>query len=132
MNKTTLEMTSRLQGGMKEDEMITSARSTEERNTRRKHSEIGETQISDDPEYTKREISIAFRRSEELVETPLQKCQTNTMEKMQLMTKQTNEKILQSVGSQLQGMTTTIEKCKYRMETIAEEWTKKSTQWNKG
>ena len=59
---------------------------------RGRHSEIGGTQLSD-PEYIRRETSLASRRSEELVETPLQKFQTNTKEKMQL-TKQTNEAIL--------------------------------------
>ena len=32
MNEPTLEMTLGLQGGMKEDEMVTSARSAEDRN----------------------------------------------------------------------------------------------------
>ena len=90
--------------------------STEERNMRRKRSEIGDTQISDDPEYTKREIGIASRRSEETMENLRQKFRTNTMANMQLVTKQTNETILQSVGSQLQGMNTTDEKMKVDIE----------------
>ena len=78
MNETTLKVTLRLQGGMKEDETMTSAGSTDERNTRRKLCEIVDTQISDDPEYIKREISIASRRSEEKMGSLLQKFQTNT------------------------------------------------------
>ena len=53
MNEATLEMALRLQGGMKEDETMTSAGSAEDRNMRRKHSEIGETQLSDDTEHIK-------------------------------------------------------------------------------
>ena len=64
-NGATLEMTLRLQGGMKEDETVTSAGSSEDRNLRRKHSEIGAAQPSDDTEFIKREISNASRRSEE-------------------------------------------------------------------
>ena len=44
MNEATLEVTLRQQGGMKEDETMNSAGSSEERNTRRKHSEIGDAQ----------------------------------------------------------------------------------------
>ena len=55
MNEATLEMTLSLQGGMKEDEKKTPAGSTENRNLRRKRSEIGDTQIRTDPEYIKRE-----------------------------------------------------------------------------
>ena len=95
---------------------MTAAGSTEERNMRRKHSEIGETEISDDPEYIEREIIIASRRSEEFMETLQHKFQINTMEKMQSMTKQTNKTILQSVGSQRQGTNTTIEKMKVENE----------------
>ena len=51
MNEPTLEMTLGLQGGMKEDEMVTSAGSAEDRNMRRKHTEIGETQLSDDTKH---------------------------------------------------------------------------------
>ena len=54
-----------LQGGMKVDETTNPVGSTEERNMRRKHSEIGDLQISDVPEYIKREMGIASRRSEE-------------------------------------------------------------------
>ena len=39
---------------MKEDEMMTFAGSAEDRNVRRKHSEIGEIQSSDDTEHTKK------------------------------------------------------------------------------
>ena len=67
---------------MKEDEKKTPAGSTENRNLRRKRSEIGDTQIRTNPEYIKREKSFASRRSEELLGTPLQKFQTNTMKKM--------------------------------------------------
>ena len=42
---------------MKEDEMMTSAGSAEDRNVRRKHSGIGEIQFSDDTEHTKKEIN---------------------------------------------------------------------------
>ena len=49
-NETTLEMTWRVQCGMKEDEMMTSARTAEDRNLWRKHSEIGDIQLSDDRE----------------------------------------------------------------------------------
>ena len=48
------------------------------------------------------------------METLLQKFQTNTMEKMQLMTKKTNE--TKPVGSQLQGMNTTIGKMTVEFE----------------
>ena len=85
---------------------------TEERNTRRKHSEIGETQLSDDTEYIKREMRNAARRSEEKVESLLQKFKMNTMENMQKIASQTNETILQSVGLELQGMNMTIGKLK--------------------
>ena len=54
MKEATLEMTLKLQGGMKEDATTNADRSIEERNMRRKHCEIGDTQISDDPEYIKR------------------------------------------------------------------------------
>ena len=101
-----------LGGGMKEDDTMNSAGSTEERNMRRKRSEIGDAPISDDPEYIKREIGIASRRPEEIMENLLEKFQTKTMENMQWMAKQTNDTILQSVGSQLRGMSTTIEKMK--------------------
>ena len=85
----TLEVTLRLQGGMEEDETMNPVGSTGERIMRRKHSEIGDTQISDDPEYIKREIGIASRRSEEIMENLLQKFQTNSMGKMQLLTTNT-------------------------------------------
>ena len=54
MNEVTLDVTLRQQGGMKEDETMTSAGSTEEKNTKRKRSEIGDIEISDDPEYIKK------------------------------------------------------------------------------
>ena len=95
LNEATLEMTLGLQGGMKEDEMMTSAGSVEDRNLRRKHSEIGETQFSDDTEHIKREINNAPIRLEEKVESLLQKFQTNTMENMEKVMKQTYETILQ-------------------------------------
>ena len=60
MNEATLEMTLGLQRGMKEDEMMTSAGSAEDRNMRRKHSEIGEIQLGDDTEHVKREIYNAL------------------------------------------------------------------------
>ena len=41
---------------MKEDDTMNSAGSIEERNMRRKHSEIGDTPISDDPDYITRQI----------------------------------------------------------------------------
>ena len=66
------------------------------------------------PDQLKKEI----REESTVMETLLQKFQTNTMEKMQLMTKQTNETMLQSVGSQLQGMITTIEKVKVENEEL--------------
>ena len=56
-DETTLEMTLGLQGGMKEDEMMTCARSSENRNMRRNHSEIneiGRVQLSDDTEHKKK------------------------------------------------------------------------------
>ena len=56
MKDATPEMTLNLQGGLKED--------AEERNMRRKHSETGDTLISDDPENTRREIDFASRSSE--------------------------------------------------------------------
>ena len=114
------------------DETRISAGSTEDRSLRRKHSEIGDSQISDDSEYIKREISLASRMSDDLMETLLQKFQTNTMEKMQLMTKPTNETILQSVGSQLQGMNTTIENMKAENEDNYRRMDEKSPQWKKG
>ena len=86
---------------MQEDETVTSAGSAEDRNMRRKRSEIGEPQLSDDTEHIKREVNNASRRSEEKTESLLQKFQINTMENMENMTKQTNETILQSVGLQL-------------------------------
>ena len=88
-------MTLKLQRGMKEDDTMNSAGSIEERNMRRKQSEIGGTPISDDPEYLKGDWPWKF--------------QTNTMENMQFLTKQTNE-ALQSVGLQLRGVNTTIGK----------------------
>ena len=51
MNEATLEMTLELKGGMNEDETMSSAEAVAVRNLRRRHSEIGGTQISDDPEY---------------------------------------------------------------------------------
>ena len=79
MKEATLEITLKLQGGVTNDDTMNSARSIEERNMRRKHSEIGDTPISDDPEYIRREIGLASRRSEEVVESLQQKFQTNTM-----------------------------------------------------
>ena len=55
MQEATLEMTLKLQGGMKEDDTMNSTGSIEERNMRRKHNEIGDTPISHDPEYIRRE-----------------------------------------------------------------------------
>ena len=40
MNEATLEVTLRLQGGMKEDETMAPAGPTEESNTRRKHNSV--------------------------------------------------------------------------------------------
>ena len=40
-------------GGMKEDEVMTSAGLAEDRNLRRKHSDKCETQLSDDTEHRK-------------------------------------------------------------------------------
>ena len=102
---------------MKEDEMMTFAGSAEDRNVRRKHSEIGEIQSSDDTEHTKKEINNASRRSEEEVESLLQRFPTNTMENMEKEMKQTNETTLQSVGLQLQEMNRTIEKWKKTVMT---------------
>ena len=59
MIEATLEMTLKLQGGMKEDDTMKSAGSIAERNVRRKRSEIGDTPISDNPEYIRREIGLA-------------------------------------------------------------------------
>ena len=98
MNEATLEMTLGLQGGMKEDETMTSAGSAEHRKLRIKCSEIGEIQLGDDMEHMKRKMNNASRRSEEKVERLLQKLQTNTMENLEKVMKQTNETILQSVG----------------------------------
>ena len=52
VKETTLEMTLKLQGGMKEDDTMNAAGSIEERNLRRKHIEIGDTPISDDPQFS--------------------------------------------------------------------------------
>ena len=82
MNEATLEMALRLQGGTKKDETMISARSAEDRNMRRKHSEVGEAQLSDDTEHIKREINNASRRSDEIVQILLQKFQMSTMENM--------------------------------------------------
>ena len=74
--ETSLEMTLRLHGGTKEDETMTSAGSGEDRQLRRKHSEIseiGDVQLSDDTEHIKREINNASRRSEEKMESLQQK-----------------------------------------------------------
>ena len=56
-NDLSLEMTLGLQGGMKEDEMTTSAGSAEDR--------IGGVQLSDDTEHIRREINNTSRRLEE-------------------------------------------------------------------
>ena len=79
MNEATLEMALGLQGGMKEDETMASAGSAEDRNMRRKRSEIGETQLSDDTKHIKREINNASRRLEEKMESLLQEFQVNTI-----------------------------------------------------
>ena len=60
-------------------------------------------------------------RSEERMESLLQKFQVSTMESMEKVMKQTNATILQSVGVQLQGMNTTIEKCKKIAKTNTTE-----------
>ena len=53
----------KLQVGMKEDDTINSAGSIEERNTIRKHREIGDIPISDDPEK-KRERLVSPREDQ--------------------------------------------------------------------
>ena len=97
-------------GRMKEDEILTSAGSAEDRILIRKHSETGEIQLTGDTAHIKREINNASRGSEEKVGSPLQKFQTITMETLEKVMKQTNETILQSVGLQLQEMNKTIGK----------------------
>ena len=57
-------------------------------------------------------MNNASRRSEENSQSLLQKFQVNTMEKMEKVMQKTNETILQSVGVQLQGRNTTLEKAK--------------------
>ena len=86
--ETGLELTLRPQAGTKEDEMMTSAGSGDDRQVIRKHSEIseiGDVQLSDDTEHIKREINNASRRSEEKMESLLQKIQTNTMDRMEMV-----------------------------------------------
>ena len=58
---------------------LASAGSAEDRNMRRKRSEIGETQLSDDTKHIEREINNASRRSEEKMESLLQEFQVNTI-----------------------------------------------------
>ena len=91
--------------------MMTSAGSGEDRQVIRKHSEvsgIGDAQLNDDTEHIKREINNASRRSEEKMESLLQKIQTNTMDRM--------EKVMRSRMKryyvQLSRMNTTTEKMK--------------------
>ena len=72
MNEATLEMTLGLKDGMKEDETM-SSEAAAVRNLRRRHSEIGEKENSDDPEYfNKRETNITSKkRSKEVMESLL-------------------------------------------------------------
>ena len=128
--ETSLEMTLRLQGGTKEDETMTSVRSGEDRQVLRKHSEIseiGDVQLGDDTEHIKREINNASRRSEEKMESSLQKIQTNTMDRM--------EKVMRSRMKryyvQLSGMNTTTEKMKEDSEYKYNRMDEKSSLWKK-
>ena len=72
-----------------------------ERNMR-KHGEIDDPPVSDDPEYIRMEVGFASRRSEE-AEIP-----NEYVKNMQFLTNQTNA-ALQSVGLQLRGANTTFE-----------------------
>ena len=109
---------------------MNSAGSIEERNMRSKHSEIGSTPVSDDPEYNRREIGLASRRSEDVMESLMQKFQTNTMESMQFLTHQTNE-ALQSVGLQLRGANTNIDKLKEQNDNKYNRMNEKITTMEK-
>ena len=73
MNEATLEMTLGLKGGMKEDETMSSAGAAAVRNLRRRHSEIGKHKSVMTSEYFKREINIASKRSDEVMESPVRK-----------------------------------------------------------
>ena len=84
--------------------MMTSAESAEGRHLRRKHSELGEIQLSDDTEHMKRDVNNASRRPEGKMESSLQKFEVNAMQKREKVMQKTNDTIPQSVGVQPQGM----------------------------
>ena len=117
-NETTLEMTLRLQSGMKEDEMMTSAESAEDRKLRRKRSNFekyNSVTTRSTKKGNKQRLKKIRRKSGKFVkkirrkmESLLLEFQVNTMEKMEKVMQETNE--TQSVGVQLQGMNTTVGK----------------------
>ena len=126
----TLEMTMRLQFGTKDREMMTSAGTMDERQVKRRASEpcseisgIDDVKVSEVTDHIKREIdsatkmmqkeiSSASKRSDETIQKMVLSFQSNTMERMETMVRQSNEMMLQQVSIQLRGMNTTIEKMK--------------------
>ena len=123
-------MTLRLQGGTKDREMMTSAGTMDERQVQRRTSEpcseisgIDDVKISEVTDHIKgkidsatkmmqKAISSASKRSDETIQKMMLSFQSNTMERMETMMRQSNEMMLQQVSIQLRGMNTTIEKMK--------------------
>ena len=122
--EATIEMSLRLLKGTEESEMMESLESLESEDEREKKRKLeGKlTRPSDDAMFLRREIIDAIKRSNEKGETYSKKADEKMDkfdEQMESYSKKTDEKmdkflqtISESVGSQLQGMNTTIVKMK--------------------
>ena len=111
--EATLVMTMRLQGGAKDEELMTSAGRMDERQVKRRTSEpysetsgVEEVKLSEVTDHIEREIysatkmmqkeiSSVSKRSDEWTEEMMQSFQSNTMERMEMMMRQSNEMMLQ-------------------------------------
>ena len=99
---TTIELTLRIQGGMK-DESFSTSDAADERQVKRRTSElcseisdINDIKLSDITEHLKREIDNATKKSNKQMETLMKAFLENTMGHMQTVVQLSNEMMAQT------------------------------------
>ena len=105
--EATIEMSLRIFGGMEKGELMDTLETEEEREKKRKLEEMCEgksTRPSEDAVFLRKEIIDALERSDEQMESYSKKTDEKMVNFLQTIT--------QSVGTQLRGMNSTIEKMK--------------------
>ena len=105
---TTIDMTLRLQGRMRNEEPAASSQQMEERQVKRRTSEpcsgiseISDVKVSDITEHLKREIDSASRRTDDRMELMLRAYQQTALKRMEPLVNRTNEMMLQTGSAQL-------------------------------